>query len=384
MKIIAILLATLLLASPVNAARAKVSMPVGRPLTFESIVHAASRYDVPLAPLLGILATENGRLGEALGNKNGTWDLGPFQVNTCHLNDLSEIGFTPEAIMIVGKGKYLLSRESYDSGPWRIARTPIQFALAHGLLNGPNGFPCKPEDVFENGMPFLDSPALGQCVFKKEAAAQVLQKQLGEPFADLDSLSPVRKAMAAAFILYALGKKHECIAILDDVSASYSENGGVPQCPLLENGDFSAALDEVLLAWASFSSRKAVARHLSYQLPLFMALLGEARKKGVLATSQFIWLRPLDRPLWYALNQCGGRAAWTEALAAWAHFQAEEHAGKTLSAPHIDAAVESLKNSLESQGWLKRDYDPFYQNITIQKENSESVVFAPAEEETEQ
>ena len=115
-----------------------------------------------------------------------------------------------------------------------------------------------------------------------------------------------------------------------------------------------------------------------------MALLGEARKKGVLATSQFIWLRPLDRPLWYALNQCGGRAAWTEALAAWAHFQAEEHAGKTLSAPHIDAAVESLKNSLESQGWLKRDYDPFYQNITIQKENSESVVFAPAEEETEQ
>ncbi|MFG6375274.1 MAG: hypothetical protein K1W05_04975 [Desulfovibrio sp.] len=290
----------------------------------------------------------------------------------------------PCLMPIVGKGKYLLSPESYDNGPWRIARTPIQFVIAHGLVDGPNGFPCKAEDVLENGMPFLDSPALGQCVFKKEAAARVLQKQLGEPFADLACLSPVRKALAAAFILYALGKKHECIAILDDVSASYSENGGVPQCPLLENGDFSAALDEVLLAWASFSSRKAVARHLSYQLPLFMALLGEARKKGVLATSQFIWLRPLDRPLWYALNQCGGRAAWTEALAAWAHFQAEEHAGKTLSAPHIDAAVESLKNSLESQGWLKRDYDPFYQNITIQKENSESVVFAPAEEETEQ
>lgn len=92
-----------MLVSPVEAAkRAKVSLPVIRPLTFESIVHAASRYDVPLAPLLGILATENGRFGEALGNKNGTWDLGPFQVNTCHLNDLSEIGFTPEAIMSDG------------------------------------------------------------------------------------------------------------------------------------------------------------------------------------------------------------------------------------------------------------------------------------------
>lgn len=103
MKIITLLLAICLLASPVQAAkRTKVALPVIRPLTFESIVHAASRYEVPLAPLLGILATENGRLGEALSNTNGTWDLGPFQVNTCHLNDLSEIGFTPVAIMSDG------------------------------------------------------------------------------------------------------------------------------------------------------------------------------------------------------------------------------------------------------------------------------------------
>ena len=48
------------------------------------------------------------------------------------------------------------------------------------------------------------------------------------------------------------------------------------------------------------------------------------------------------------------------------------------------AEMEMSIDEFESQGWLKRDYDPFYQNITIQKENSESVVFAPAEEETEQ
>lgn len=88
----------------------------------------------------------------------------------------------PCLMPIVGKGKYLLSPESYDNGPWRIARTPIQFVLAHGLIDGPNGFPCKPEDVLENGMPFLDSPALGQCVFKKEAAAQVLQKAAWRAF----------------------------------------------------------------------------------------------------------------------------------------------------------------------------------------------------------
>ena len=30
---------------------------------------------------------------------------------------------------VVGRGKYLLSPESHDSGLWRIARTPVQFAL---------------------------------------------------------------------------------------------------------------------------------------------------------------------------------------------------------------------------------------------------------------
>ena len=289
----------------------------------------------------------------------------------------------PCLMPIVGKGKYLLSHESYDNGPWRIARTPIQFALAHGILNGPNGFPCKVEDALEHGMPSKDKPAFGQCVFREEEALKALKRQLGEPFVDLAGLSPVRKTLVTAFMLYALGKKHECIAILDDASASYTESEGKPQCPILENKDFSAALDNALLAWVQFSPRKAVTRHLSFQLPLLMALLGEARKKGVLATSQFIWLRPLDRPLWYALSQCGGRAAWVEGLAAWSHFQAEEHAGKTLSVPHVKAAVESLKNSLDAQGWLKSDYDPFYQEVTIRKVGADTVVSAPAEEEME-
>ena len=89
-----------------------------------------------------------------------------------------------------------------------------------------------------------------------------------------------------------------------------------------------------------------------------MALLYRARQKGVLASSQFLWLRPLDRPLWYALNQCGGRAAWAEGFAAWAHYQAEEKAGKALSEPHIAPAVISLKQSLAAQGWLTEIFVP--------------------------
>ncbi len=41
----------------------------------------------------------------------------------------------PSLRPVVGSGKYLLSPESYDSGLWKVARTPAQFTLEHGLLS---------------------------------------------------------------------------------------------------------------------------------------------------------------------------------------------------------------------------------------------------------
>lgn len=122
MRIAAICLFALLLESPVEAMkRTVVAIPQQNPLTFNMIMDAAKAHGVPLVPLLGILATENGRLGEALSNSNGTWDLGPFQVNTIHLNDLSEIGYTPEAIMADGRinalaAAWLLKQEILRAG----------------------------------------------------------------------------------------------------------------------------------------------------------------------------------------------------------------------------------------------------------------------------
>ena len=107
-----------------------------------------------------------------------------------------------------------------------------------------------------------------------------------------------------------------------------------------------------------------------------MAWLTLARRKGVLASSQFLWLRPLDRPLWYALNQCGGRAAWAEGFAAWAHYAAEERAGKTLFEPHLDHAVSRLRDNLAAQGWLS-DMPRLFESSGLNLDDS--MTFAPAE-----
>ncbi len=83
-------------------ARAKVAMPDPTPLTESCVVRAATAANIPLPIMYGILATEGGKVGEAWDNTNGTWDIGPFQVNTCHLNDLAKLGVRPETIMQSG------------------------------------------------------------------------------------------------------------------------------------------------------------------------------------------------------------------------------------------------------------------------------------------
>ena len=86
-------------ASANSAGREKVALPQAAPLTADCVAEAARVSDLPLAALIGILATENGRTGEALQNGNGTWDMGPFQVNTTHINELVKMGIAPEAVL---------------------------------------------------------------------------------------------------------------------------------------------------------------------------------------------------------------------------------------------------------------------------------------------
>lgn len=269
---------------------------------------------------------------------------------------------------IVGRGKYLLSPESYDKGPWQIARSPVQFALMHNLLVDASGRPYTEDEALQHGIGHTDCPAYGQARFDKAAAREVFQQQLGPRFSSGgDSLSPLRKAVAAAFLAYADGAKKEAVSLLDQMARSYTEPvpgqqkkskksedtpPPTPSCPILEKADFQKSVQALWEKHGGLLSETIIVRHQAFEMPWFMALITRARRKGVLASSQFLFVRPLDRPLWYALNQCGGRAAWAEAFAPWAHFMEEEHVHHVLSEPHVERAVIGLQSALDAQGWL--------------------------------
>lgn len=103
------------------AERAKVSLPQTRPLTAACVLDAARAGGLPAAALFGILATEGGKTGEALRNSNGTWDMGPFQINTVHVDTLAAMGIAPEAVLQDGcvnayAAAWLLRREYLRTG----------------------------------------------------------------------------------------------------------------------------------------------------------------------------------------------------------------------------------------------------------------------------
>lgn len=103
------------------AERAKVVFPPMRPLTADCVLDAAHASGMPVAALFAILATEGGKTGEAVNNKNGTWDMGPFQINTTHVNELAAMGVAPETVLRDGRvnayaAAWLLRKEYRRTG----------------------------------------------------------------------------------------------------------------------------------------------------------------------------------------------------------------------------------------------------------------------------
>lgn len=50
---------------------------------------AAHTYSVPPAVMVGIMQVEGGKLGQAVVNTNGSYDLGPMQINTIWVPELA-------------------------------------------------------------------------------------------------------------------------------------------------------------------------------------------------------------------------------------------------------------------------------------------------------
>lgn len=90
------------------------------------IFSAAQTYVVPPTVILGILNVEGGRIGQAVRNKNNTYDLGPMQINTLWIPELASFWgvrqsealklVRDDACVNIGVGAWILRTKMNQTG----------------------------------------------------------------------------------------------------------------------------------------------------------------------------------------------------------------------------------------------------------------------------
>ena len=214
-----------------------------------------------------------------------------------------------------------LVNEDINKGPWAMAMTPMEFARKYQLL--------KKEDAL------LDNPVPGQEMtagVRRGDAKRVFTLQLGPYWSGFDHCSPQARALAAVFMARLNRDRGAASKILESLDKSCSS--GKP--------DFSVATSVLKKYQDTEIVQDIVAKH-AYVLTVLASLLQRSRDDGVVPSAEFLWLKPIDRRLWYMLNCIGRQTPFAEVSGPFAHWRAEAVMGRRSLVPMIDEAIKALE-----------------------------------------
>ncbi|MBO9428659.1 hypothetical protein [Sulfitobacter sp. R18_1] len=188
-----------------------------------------------------------------------------------------------------------------------------------------------------------------------DAAEEAFAAQLGEPWHGVEKAPAYIKGICVACFLNAKRDKN-ARGMKERISVIYSTKSQEEA-----DKEIEAIFNETKEKEDKFlpAINKVVDKH-AYTNTAMFRLLGWARKHGgVFASAEIRWLKPMDRVLWYALNNCGRMSFHTEGAGAVSHFHAENILGDKLVEPHVDQAVDGLIDYVENQGLM--DLDKFFE-----------------------
>lgn len=219
-----------------------------------------------------------------------------------------------------------LIEEDILKGPWGMSLNPMQFARHEKLL--------KVELVADHKAAWK-SEGVAKATVIRDLATQTFANQLGPLWSGIDNLPPHTKAIFAAFCARAEHDTDSCRAYLGKLARSAAKG----------TMDYSDT-DELIKKYAqSKAVQKCIKRH-AYVLTVMASMLVLARVDGVLASADFLWLKPIDRKLWYVLNCVGRQVSVPEVAGVFAHWFAEKEMCRPLTVPMVEEATNALEFAL--------------------------------------
>ena len=84
----------------------------------------------------------------------------------------------------------------------------------------------------------------------------------------------------------------------------------------------------------------------AYVKTVFFSLLEKSWTYGVLASAEMLWIKQVDRQLWYIMSQQGRTSAFVEIIGCWDHYQSEKTYGFRTLMPQVREAFRGLDYEL--------------------------------------
>lgn len=215
--------------------------------------------------------------------------------------------------------------QDVNSGPWAMALTPLEFAKKHNLL--------RKDDAI------LDSPVPGTEMtagIRRGDAKRIFTMQLGPYWEGFDRCSPQAMALAGVFMARMNRDGAGAKMILETLDKTFA--AGKP--------DFSVARAIVKKYQDTELVQEIIPKH-AYVLTVLPSLLQAARLDGVVPSAEFLWLKPIDRRLWYTLNSVGRQTPFAEVAGVFSHWKAEIALGRRSLVPMIDEAIKALEIAIK-------------------------------------
>lgn len=212
-------------------------------------------------------------------------------------------------------------------GPWAMGLTPMQFAKKHQLL--------QLERVLPVGG-FSSAQAKIVATLRREDAYRIFTLQLGRYWTNVESLNIHTKALFAVFAARANRDREGATNLLLKIASS-AASGKL---------DFSGA-EELLKKHKDNNAVTKVIQSHAFVFTVMASMLLLARTDGVLASADFLWLKAVDRSLWFVLNSVGRQTPFSEVAGPIAHWIAERTIGHKLNVPMVEEAVKALDLAIQ-------------------------------------
>jgi intracellular multiplication protein IcmP len=242
------------------------------------------------------------------------------------MQDLAKLEQTnwPQISPVVGLD---LIKTDIDKGPWAMAMSPMQFCKRLGLLQ-------EMRMERREGMSRRDWNKI-EVALKRGEANKIFALQLGALWKGVEQLPPYVQALFAAFAARINADSKAAADLLMQLSASNGKKFNMAEMRALLKKHYNTKLVQEIIQ-----------RH-AYVLTVMASMLEKARDDGVQASADFLWLKPMDRRLWYTLNTVGRQTPFVEVAGIFAHWIAEKEASAKILVPMVEEATNALELALK-------------------------------------